>query len=74
MSPDYHDAPENRVRSTEQQPSGNRLLVILATVCFLFLILKLTHAIDWSYWLVFAPIWVPFALGFVIALAKAIEK
>ena len=24
-----------------------------------FLVLKLTHVIDWSWWWVFAPIWLP---------------
>ena len=29
-----------------------------------FLVLKLTHTIDWSWWWVTAPLWIP--LGFVI--------
>jgi hypothetical protein len=30
------------------------------TVLFLiFLTLKLTHNIDWSWWWVFAPLWIP---------------
>lgn len=74
MNHDFNDAPENRVSSTEQQPSGNRLLLILVAVSFVFLILKLVHAIEWSWWLVFAPLWIPFALGFLIALAKAADK
>ena len=35
------------------------------TILFIvFLILKLTHTIDWSWWWVTAPLWIP--LGFVI--------
>lgn len=30
----------------------------------IFLILKLTHVIAWSWWWVFAPIWIP--LAFVV--------
>ena len=31
-----------------------------------FLVLKLTEVIDWSWWWVTAPLWIP--IGFVIAL------
>lgn len=38
------------------------------TVLFLvFLVLKLTGNIDWSWWWVTSPLWIPLALG-VIAL------
>ncbi len=43
----------------------------LSTVLFLiFLILKLTKTIDWSWWWVTSPLWLPiaFAIGFVIIL------
>jgi fatty acid desaturase len=72
MSHDF-DGYESRL-ATPQQQSGNRLLVILLAVSGLFLVLKLTHVIEWSYWWVFAPIWIPFALGFLIALGKAADK
>lgn len=40
-----------------------------------FLILKLTGVIGWSWWWVTAPIWVPFALWLVIfCLYQAIDK
>lgn len=31
-----------------------------------FLILKLTHVIDWSWWWVTAPLWIPLALLIVV--------
>lgn len=34
----------------------------------LFVALKLTHVIDWSWWLVLAPFWVPLALLVVIGV------
>jgi hypothetical protein len=35
----------------------------LGTVLFLiFLILKLTHTIDWSWWWVFSPLWIPIVM------------
>jgi fatty-acid desaturase len=73
MRPDSQDGYESRLSSGEQR-SGNRLLAILLAVCFMFLILKLMGAINWSYWWVFAPLWIPFALGFLIAVAKAADK
>jgi hypothetical protein len=33
-----------------------------------FLVLKLTGTIAWSYWWIFAPLWIPFGLGFLIGL------
>ena len=41
--------------------------ISLGTVLFLvFLVLKITEVIDWSWWWVTAPLWIPIA--FVIAL------
>lgn len=47
-----------------------------------FLTLKLTHVIDWSWWWVTAPLWIPTALvlgimilaGIVIGVGKALGK
>jgi len=39
----------------------------LGTVLFLiFLVLKLTDKIDWSWWWITAPIWIPVSLGILI--------
>jgi hypothetical protein len=53
--------------------------VTFATLLFLlFLGLKLTHSIDWSWWLVTAPLWGPiaiiFALLFLAALVLLVMK
>jgi len=34
----------------------------------LFIGLKLTNYIDWSWWWVLAPIWMPFTIGLVVLL------
>jgi phosphoglycerol transferase MdoB-like AlkP superfamily enzyme len=40
----------------------------IATVLFIvFLVLKLTHYIDWSWWWITAPLWGPFGL-FVVCV------
>lgn len=38
----------------------------------LFLALKLTEIIDWSWWWVTAPLWGAFALLFVVCLSVAV--
>ena len=37
-----------------------------------FLILKLTGYIDWSWWWVTAPLWIPFAIAIVFLVISAI--
>jgi hypothetical protein len=48
----------------------------LTTILFLiFLTLKLTNNIDWSWWWVFSPLWIPIALVlsiFVFILLSAL--
>lgn len=31
-----------------------------------FIVLKLTHVIDWSWWWVLSPIWIPVSIGVAI--------
>lgn len=39
----------------------------LGTVLFMvFLILKLTGTIDWSWWWVTSPLWIPLTLGIMV--------
>jgi len=39
----------------------------LGTVLFLiFLVLKLTDKIDWSWWWITSPLWIPLSLGILI--------
>lgn len=57
-------------------------LNVLHLLFVLFVGLKLTGQIDWSWWLVFAPIWVQFVgavmagvmLGLAARKSKKIEK
>jgi hypothetical protein len=39
-----------------------------------FLVLKLTHVIGWSWWWITAPIWGTFIIVFVIAGAVEVKK
>ena len=52
--------------STESTSSSG---IGLGTVVFIvFLILKLTGNIDWSWWWVTSPLWIPLVIFFVILL------
>jgi phosphate/sulfate permease len=48
---------------------GGSFLVLLF---FIFLALKLTDVIDWSWWWVTSPLWLPAALGFVLIVGLSI--
>ena len=59
----------------ENSTSGFGIGMVLFIV---FLVLKLTGTIDWSWWWVTSPIWIPFAaaaviLGIVGVIAIIIE-
>jgi hypothetical protein len=47
----------------EMKSSGISFLSLLFIV---FLVLKLTKVIAWSWWWVTAPLWMPVALGIVV--------
>lgn len=38
------------------------------TLAIIFLILKLTHVIDWAWIWIFSPIWIPLAIGLAFLL------
>ena len=47
--------------------------ISLGTILFVvFLVLKLTETIDWSWWWVTAPLWIPVGLVLVIAIIAGI--
>jgi hypothetical protein len=48
--------------STTKSNSGTGLS-LSAVLFIVFLVLKLTGNIDWSWWWVTSPLWIPFAIG-----------
>ena len=41
----------------------------IETILFIvFLVLKLTNNIDWSWWWVTAPLWIPFVIFIIIVI------
>lgn len=51
-------------RDTNQVTTIDLLLLI-------FIVLKLVHVIDWSWWLVLAPLWIVLALVILAAAANS---
>lgn len=40
----------------------------MALLFIIFLVLKLTKVITWSWWWITAPLWIPVALGLIILI------
>lgn len=49
----------------------NKGMSFCGTLTILFIALKLTHVIDWNWWWVLAPIWIPIVvvLGIIAIVA-----
>lgn len=45
-----------------------------ALLALVFITLKLTKVINWSWWLVLLPIWIPFAIGIVCLIIYLFVK
>ena len=43
-------------------------LTFLDALCIVLIVLKLTHVISWSWWVVLAPIWGGILVGVIIVL------
>lgn len=60
---------------TEVSGTGGSISTILLVV---FIVLKLCKVIDWSWWWVFSPFWIPFAIVIfifiIIGLFQAFNK
>jgi hypothetical protein len=45
---------------------------ICGAIFIVFLVLKLTNVINWSWWWVTAPLWIPFGLWLLFAIILVI--
>ena len=54
----------------QQQIQTQQTLSWGTPFCFLttltFLVLKLCHIIDWNWWWIFAPLWLPIAVSLIV--------
>ena len=62
----------NENKSTNISTNGG--IGFLGALTILFIALKLTNVIDWSWWWVLAPLWIPVAvvLGIIVIVAIVI--
>lgn len=51
--------------NTSNNPGCNISFGGINLLTIVFIVLKLCDVVDWSWWWVLAPSWIPFALGFV---------
>lgn len=54
-----------------QSNSSSGGIGFMGVLTILFVALKLTHNIDWSWWWVLSPIWGTVALAFIVLLVAA---
>ena len=43
-------------------------ITFMDCLCLVFIILKLTHVINWSWWIVLAPIWGSLVIVIIVVL------
>ena len=60
------------MNSNKSYRGGNIGLGLGEVLFIVFLILKLTGVIDWSWWWVTAPLWISFGLTIIIIIIAAI--
>ena len=46
----------------------------LGLLCIVFIVLKLTHVIDWSWWWVLAPVLIPVAIIILLLILLGVIK
>lgn len=49
---------------------SNNVIGLDSVLFVVFLVLKLTHVIDWSWWWITAPLWIPVVLVLLVFLIK----
>ncbi len=53
--------------STDAEVSNNGI-GFFGLLTIVFIVLKLTNVIAWSWWWVLSPLWIPLLLAFIIAI------
>ena len=53
----------NKLKNDSNGSNGALSILLIA-----FIILKLCHVIDWSWWWVLSPLWIPFILLIIIII------
>ena len=51
----------------------NKGITFLELLTLVFIVLKLIGLIEWSWWWVLSPVWIPLLIGLVIAIFTALS-
>lgn len=51
---------------SESKKETKQGVPLIQNLLILFIVLKLTDNIEWSWWWVLSPLWIPFSILFVI--------
>lgn len=57
---------------SENNTTQNSGVGFLGLLTITFIVLKLTHVINWSWWWVLAPTWITFVVVFALFLAAGV--
>lgn len=55
-----------------QKKIGNIISILLILTFMVFTVLKLTNVINWSWWWITSPVWVPIAIQAVVIVVALI--
>lgn len=53
---------------SDSSSGGSQGIGICGVLAILFIVLKLTGNIDWSWWWVLSPLWIPFVIVILLAI------
>lgn len=57
-----------RILYTDNKYVSKKSIGVFTLLGLLFIALKLTHVIDWSWWYVTMPLWIPMAFSLIVLI------
>lgn len=57
-----------------KKKGSNGGMGLLSVLCLIFIVLKLTGLISWSWWWVLSPLWIYLALVIMVVILTALSK
>ncbi len=57
-----------------KQKGSNGGMGLLSVLCLIFIVLKLTGLISWSWWWVLSPLWIYLALVIMVVILTALSE
>lgn len=57
-----------------KKKGSNGGMGLLSVLCLIFIVLKLTDLISWSWWWVLSPLWIYLALVIMVVILTALSE